>query len=416
VPYTKQSWEDGNGLYPGSAARFLHMENGIALGYPEANVKDEAFSGGAKGDGATDDTAALQAAINSGPGIKLMPAGTYLFSKLKMADNVVLLGVAKEAVAFVCTQTTERAVDYSGIEGTGLTDMTVFNATKRTANAFFYLDHGGSTCQQNRFERLQVSSPYIGWQLNNCSTTTFEDILFNDLNSSWAYFAGIWLSGTATSTVAINIRGGTGATMEKALIYTSGAGVDSLDLVALNILGLAPTLQMAGLLFESGQWIRVEGEIESGTTAVAMEVNGAHSVTGTAMHLLGKKGLVVKSGNCVTLNGGEILECMEGGVDLNGGEHHKILNMNMTNISNKKTKIHSGVNVAAGVSNFTITGNTIGKALSGTFGNTEPLHGVNIAVGASDHYIVTGNNIKSSGTPVEDGGSGANKVTTGNIV
>ena len=75
------------GLVAGGAATAVAM---TALSSPAAaagatdalatNVKDPAY--GAVGDGQTDDTAAIQAAINATPagGVCFFPAGTYLVS------------------------------------------------------------------------------------------------------------------------------------------------------------------------------------------------------------------------------------------------------------------------------------------------------------------------------------------------
>lgn len=57
-----------------------------------ANVKDF----GAVGDGVTDDTAEIQAAINSGAASVYFPAGTYLVKGADTLDSIVLLGVSNQ--------------------------------------------------------------------------------------------------------------------------------------------------------------------------------------------------------------------------------------------------------------------------------------------------------------------------------
>lgn len=89
--YTPQTWIDGSLSTPLSAARLTHIETGI-------DDADTRLTGlfinvatyGATGDGATDDTAAIQAALAAVPatgGLVYIPAGTYLISSSLTIPN-----------------------------------------------------------------------------------------------------------------------------------------------------------------------------------------------------------------------------------------------------------------------------------------------------------------------------------------
>jgi hypothetical protein len=76
MPY--QTWVDNDATKPLSAARMNSIQNTL----PSINVKDPALAGGgAKGDGTTDDSAAINAAINAlatAGGTVYFPVGRYL--------------------------------------------------------------------------------------------------------------------------------------------------------------------------------------------------------------------------------------------------------------------------------------------------------------------------------------------------
>src|SRR5262252_8421208 len=84
----------------------------VTVGPSMYNVKSDQFSGGAKGDGSTDDRLAIQAALDTartgGGGIVFLPPGTYMVSAavhpqgtfnqcLNVGNNVMLMGTSRGA-------------------------------------------------------------------------------------------------------------------------------------------------------------------------------------------------------------------------------------------------------------------------------------------------------------------------------
>src|SRR5258708_5906149 len=92
------------------------------------NVKDPAY--GAKGDGTTDDTAAIQAAItaaqNAGGGFVLLPPSTYIISSplTITADNISLVGMGESSILTPAAGFSGAAmIYYAG--GTGIHRLTI---------------------------------------------------------------------------------------------------------------------------------------------------------------------------------------------------------------------------------------------------------------------------------------------------
>lgn len=107
---------------------------------------------GAKGDGQTDDTSAIQTALdNAGAengGVVYLPEGTYLFSELKVPANTVLLGEGKETtiLRYIGGRTPAERVGRPGWtygepiflisskgDSAGLANLSIINEEKRPA-------------------------------------------------------------------------------------------------------------------------------------------------------------------------------------------------------------------------------------------------------------------------------------------
>lgn len=87
--YGKQSWTNGSGGGTAlSATRLAHFEDGVAWASTAYNV----LAYGATGDGTTNDTAALQAALDAGAGgTVVFPPGTYsIIGALRVSSNTAI--------------------------------------------------------------------------------------------------------------------------------------------------------------------------------------------------------------------------------------------------------------------------------------------------------------------------------------
>jgi hypothetical protein len=219
LPYTPHTWVDGSVAAPAgglSAARLTDIENAIVASYTLYNVKDVAF--GAKGDGATDDTAAINtaiAALSAGQTL-FFPAGTYITNGGHVLPTVLgasVRGAGSGATTIQLASSSSHADiltapgDYTLIRDIGLNGNYPTNATSRalvltgwrpnvqcievsaTGSDGIVLNHGAS--QSGRVSDFHVT----GCQGHgiNINTSNSDCIIHNGFTDS---------SGIATSTVS----------------------------------------------------------------------------------------------------------------------------------------------------------------------------------------------------------------------
>jgi len=116
-----------------------------------ANVTDF----GATGDGITDDTVAIQAAIDSGVASVYFPEGTYLVTGLDVTSPIKLYGngelyknaVSSDAILYI----TSDDVEIDGLTFTGAGAGSIIATTNINDNAI-YLEGGDTTTQLNNFK------------------------------------------------------------------------------------------------------------------------------------------------------------------------------------------------------------------------------------------------------------------------
>lgn len=110
-----------------------------------------------------------------------------------------------------------------------------------------------------------------------------------------------------------------------------------------------------------------------------------------------------------TLSGTRVAGNIQHGISLGAGVDTLIVGCQIGDNSGGGAGTYHGINVAAGVSRFAITGNRIGDIVA-VVGNAQG-YGVRVAAGASDYYEISGNLLSGNLTgDVSDGGTGINKL------
>jgi hypothetical protein len=355
------------------------------------------------------DTSALEALIAAGhKEINLLP-GTFTFNNLtglRKKEGITIRGAGKGVTIVQTTSKTGYVVDLTEASFIEWTDMTIASTVQRTAGAFFYVDKGSGSSQQNAFRRLWLLSGWQGIVLNNTSTNIIEDVQIGD-SGAWEWSSALALTGKAISTIVRGLRGGTGYQMAAGAVVLSGAEIDTFHGSQWDLATESPATKMAGLVVSGGEWIKlVDCSIESGPEGYPLTVNAGKQVHLVDCHLLGR--IALNGGEGTKIIGGEAILSSIHGVQLAGGTNSTLIGLAVTDVGEG----YSGILVAAGVSSFSIIGCDIGYDMVLA---TKPAHLIEVEAGASEYYVITGNRGSgNTGEALLDQGTGIEKNTSGN--
>lgn len=373
-------------------------------------VRDARDFGASTAASAATNTTAINAAIAAGSGVVLLGPGTYNANALTPASNVRLVGAGIEATTLRFNITTGTCMNFTDVSFAGVSDMTVTFSAQKTAGAVFLLHVSAGSCIRNSFRRLRIGSPFKGWDLQTCAKTILEDVEMVDTNAAWTQDSLVHLSGTATDVTLKDLTVSSTATFNNAVIYSTGASVDTVQGDNWNVVATGGV----GLKITGGNWYEFDRiSLECGTTKNAVEISGGKGATLMNVHLLGFKGALLSGGIGTQILGGEVLQCQQGGINVTGGTHTTIADLNISDISEAASGSHDGILVNASVTDVTIVDNTIGRFLLNT---STPNYGINFGGGATDEIVVRNNRVTHfTSNSMNLNGSGGSWSVGGNV-
>jgi hypothetical protein len=361
---------------------------------------------GAVGDGVTDDTAAIQAAITSlgnNGGSIYIPASNYKISSAININNqngVKIFGDGYKST-IVLDSTTSNGIVVSGTStGTILDSFWLVGSASATAGNMISVT---TTANPSLFlDKVLINNGWNGLSTaTNNSDVFIQNFLFsNQVNIGIISGGGIWANvGNVNNagSIGFQIVSGLGPFMSNVDFFACATGVAINPAAAIQI-GQARFVNVA---CENGTLGWLIGGGGGTVLSVMMENCNAtqHSTNGVSI-LSGVDGVVIDnliaSGNTssgVTIFGGTNIQIKGGFFGSNGG---------------------NGIGVAANVNKFLITGVTAGPS-AGYAANQQ--YGILVAAGTSNQYIISLNNtVGNILGSISDGGSGVNKVVANNIV
>jgi hypothetical protein len=376
---------------------------------------------GATGDGTTDDTGAIQAAITAvtaSNGSVYVPTGTYNITSLTITSSITLYGDGVGSIL----RTTSATGDAIYIDGVGndpgcVLEYLYINSTVTRTAGYMVNSHSSQgtkirNCRiDNGYNGVGITGNVVqGVYIQNCvfygislagsAIDVTAQVLTQGIVGS--VFSDLWIAGTSSlvhtgnginvacvgdltinnvSTLycdtGLNVQPATGATVQA--LFVSNCFFDSGDLQGLNFSPAGGSIQLVKCV---NVW------------AATFGLNGA---------LLSGTGNILET---------EFVNCTFAGNGNNGLFIASTIATNTSFIGGCLAQnVNAGFIAFANVNNFRIIGATIGATGQFTANN----YGVEINPGTSDNYIISNNTFTTNTTAnYVDGGTGNNKFTGGN--
>ncbi len=388
---------------------------------------------GARGDGVTDDTAAIQAAINSVAtgGTVNLPTGTYkVTTQLQIQSPVSLVG--ENATVLLSTTTSGTILNLSTVSSwsfdSGPTvDSIIFKSSVVRSSGEFIRSSGVYYIQ---IKNCQFLNGYNGITHTGIATNGFNvsDCIFANNTNKNIVIDSVTTGGPAA-------QGSTDITLKNLTIKGQSSILQSLAGISISSCGNGVISNVSTL--HSGNGLEL---IPNGTASriQALFVSDSYFDSGNKYGVFISGGFVnlVKLSQvwaCSNTRGGILVSGTvtapvqqvdfvsvqaSGNTSASGGSGDGLyIEQYATNINvfgcSFGGNTGNGIAVASGITDFKISNSTCGD--TGEFvGNSQ--WGIYIASGASNSYVVSNNNLFGNTTgALFDGGTGTNKTVYPNI-
>lgn len=388
------------------------------------NVKDF----GAAGNGSTDDTAALQAAINALPaagGQAFIPAGTYVVSApLVLREGTNLVGTGAGSILRVASGALGIDVIQIGSGGPTVSFASVRDL-KITADG---QKTGGAAIKLNNayriwMERLAIEFQYRGVYMLNSTAVWLHRSDIRDTKENAITIESDLGQGFEWYIDRVLCDNPTVANTGTGLLWDGGESlhVSHSNFQRFNSGFVVNTTAgresrfgfIDGMLcdFSSDNNIRITNTGTGATVGLTF----TNSWSGTATNygiLVDRPGAGLVQG--VRWIGGKIFHNGLAGFRFTGGQDMHISDCDIIANSQTVSAARHGIEIGANASEFSVKGCRIGGGFQQ--GNTQG-YAIHIDPGTSDHYIIINNDChgNNNSPKINDNGTGVNKLVLNNL-
>ncbi|HEX9153187.1 MAG TPA: glycosyl hydrolase family 28-related protein [Candidatus Saccharimonadales bacterium] len=384
---------------------------------------------GAMGNGTTDDTAAIQAAIDAVPSTGaavFLPRGTYVVSSTLTIDKDATMLIGAGASSVIRVPSGALGIDLIKIGNgsttrahCGIRDLRITADGQKTAGCGVHLDK----CFKIWLKNLLIEKQYRSLQFTNTTevwldSTDVRDtkehglLIDNDLMSGFDWYINNCVFDNPDVT---NIGSGIHWDGGETLVASN------VDLLRFNTgLYVKPTAGresrfgfLNNLIMDTSRDNNVR--ISNADTGNTVGLTFTNCWSGTAPNygvLIDKPGSGLVQG--VRWIGGKVFHNGLAGFRLAGGQDVHISDCDIIANSQTISAARHGVEVSADVNEFSVKGCRIGGGYGQ--GDTQG-YAIHIDPGTSDHYIIVNNDCHgNNNTPkINDNGTGVNKIVSGNL-
>lgn len=368
---------------------------------------------GATGNGSTDDTAAIQAAINSlssTGGTVYLPAGTYkVSSTLSWSyNNITLAGAGKGATTISTYIASSDIISISAAARGGVRDLAILANTTQTSGAGIHF----TNCDNVRATNILVGyNLYTGIQIDG-GGAEFENYVDNFEISTCTFGIVIGATGAQPQDVFIStgvigscsnsgilIYQGSGIYINTVDIISSGKGLTTYPGSSQNVSNcffdtvLCDTSTTTGWAFFSNS-----GRIEQ----ISM-VNCWGSTNGNyGMELASQC-------NAFAITNFRAINNQQTGIYIDGSTNIGLVNCQVMSNSMQGSALYNGLSIDGSSSDITVIGGKYGSGWEGA-GYNYQAYGIYIGSGTINHYAVIGADVNGNVTGgISDSGTGSDK-------